>query len=85
MQVTGVLRPAAGFEQVVVSMRPAGSNVWQSHAAKVDSNGKFTTQWSTLRKGTNLFVAQWQGDFASDGAGTPIVKVVVAPKKKSKK
>ena len=27
MQVTGVLKPAAGFEQVVVSLRPAGSNV----------------------------------------------------------
>ncbi len=84
MTVSGTLSPASGFEQVVVSERPAGSTGWISHTAKVDSNGKFTTSWSTLRKGANLFVAQWQGDFRSDGAGTKTVVVSVVPKKKPK-
>jgi len=80
MTVSGTLSPASGFEQVVVSERPAGSTSWISHTAKVDSNGKFTTSWSSLRKGDNVFVAQWQGDFRSDGAGTQTVIVNVGPK-----
>jgi photosystem II stability/assembly factor-like uncharacterized protein len=85
MQVTGRLSPAVGFEQVVVSARPAGADFWTSHIAKVDSNGKFTSSWNNLRRGKNLFVAQWQGDFQSDGAGTQTLTVTVAPKKKAKK
>jgi photosystem II stability/assembly factor-like uncharacterized protein len=84
MQVTGKLTPATGFEQVVVSERPAGSGEWRSVVAKVDSNGKFTTSWSNLRKGDNLFVAQWQGDFKSVGAGTKTLDVKVGPKPKAK-
>ena len=83
--VSGTLTPAGGFEEVVVSSRPAGSLLWTSHIAKVDSNGKFTSTWSNLRRGNNVFVAQWQGDFRSAGTGTAVMTVKVAPKPKPKK
>ncbi len=82
--VSGTLAPASGFEEVVVSSRPAGALYWTSHIAKVDSNGKFTSTWSNLRRGANQFVAQWQGDFRSAGAGTSVLNVTVAPKAKPK-
>jgi photosystem II stability/assembly factor-like uncharacterized protein len=82
IRVTGVLSPASGAEEVVVSMRAAGSLSWQHKIATADSNGKFTTTWSSLRKGANIFVAQWKGDFAADGTGTKVLTVNVGAKKK---
>jgi photosystem II stability/assembly factor-like uncharacterized protein len=74
--VTGRLSPASGNERVVVSMRRPGSTRWTAQGATVSANGTFTTSWR-LTKGVNLFVAQWQGDFASHGDGSPVLAVTV--------
>ena len=79
--VTGTLSPTAGGDQVTVSYRPGGSSNWRSQTVKVAANGNFTTSWR-LSKGSNLFVAQWLGNFKSAGDGTAALNVQVGPTKK---
>jgi len=74
--VTGRLSPASGNERVTVSYRRPGSTRWTSQTVKAASNGAYTTSW-TLAKGANVFVAQWQGDFRSRGAGSKVLTVTV--------
>jgi len=79
--VTGKLSPATGSERVTVSRRGEGQVFWTPTTVKVAANGAFTTSW-TVRRGANLFVAQWAGDFRSAGDGSPVLNVVVKPKRR---
>jgi photosystem II stability/assembly factor-like uncharacterized protein len=79
--VTGRLKPASGGERVTVSWRRPGSTRWESQTTKAAANGAFTTSWRP-QKGVNLFVAQWQGDFRSQGDGSPVLTVTVGKTKK---
>ena len=76
IQVTGRLTPAAGNEQVTVSYLPPGQTRWQHQTVNVASNGRYTSTWN-VRRGTNTFVAQWQGDFRSTGDGSSVLTVKV--------
>jgi photosystem II stability/assembly factor-like uncharacterized protein len=79
--VTGKLKPASGGERVTVSWRRPGSTSWQSQTTKAAANGAFTTSWRP-QKGTNLFVAQWAGDFRSQGDGSKVLTITVGSSKK---
>ena len=74
--VTGKLAPASGNERVTVSYRAPGSLLWRHQTVSTASSGSFTTSWN-VRKGVNLFVAQWAGDFRSTGDGSPVLQVRV--------
>ena len=74
--VTGRLSPAAGNEQVTVSYRAPGRSFWRHQTVKVAANGSYTTSWR-VAKGTNTFVAQWAGDFRSQGDGSSVLTVKV--------
>lgn len=67
--VTGRLSPPQANELVTVSWRPPGSTRWQHETVKTASNGAYTTSWN-VRRGANVFVAQWRGNFRNRGAGT---------------
>jgi photosystem II stability/assembly factor-like uncharacterized protein len=72
--VTGRLAPAAGNERVTVSSRAPGRSTWRHQTVKVAANGSYTTSWRVTR-GTNTFVAQWAGDFRSQGDGSDVLSV----------
>jgi photosystem II stability/assembly factor-like uncharacterized protein len=74
--VTGKLAPAQGNELVTVSYRAPGTTRWRHQTVKTAANGAYTTSWRVAR-GTNLFVAQWQGDFKSAGDGSAVLSVKV--------
>jgi photosystem II stability/assembly factor-like uncharacterized protein len=80
IRVTGKLSPASGGELVTVAYRATGSLGWQSTTVKTAANGSFTTSWD-LRKGVNEFVAQWPGDFRSQGDGSKVLAVRVGAAK----
>jgi len=73
LRVTGRLRPADGGERVLVHRRAGGR--WFTQAVRVASNGAFSTVWRV--RTTSRFVAQWRGDDAHRGDGTPAVTVGV--------
>ena len=75
--VSGLLKPADGGEEVVVSMR--GSRGWASRIAIVASNGRFTTNWRVTADA--IFVAQVLGDADHAGAGTKPLRVRLAKKR----
>ena len=77
--VTGTLSPTKGGDQVTVSYRRGASSRWSSQTVKVAANGNFTTSWR-VGKGSNIFVAQWLGNFASAGRGSGALNVRVGPK-----
>jgi hypothetical protein len=81
--VTGRLSPASGNERITVSFRAPGASVWRSQTVTASSNGTYTSSWN-LKKGDNVFVAQWQGNFRSHGDGSKVLVVHVG-KKKGKK
>jgi len=74
--VTGRLGPAQGNERVTVSYRRPGSTFWQHQTVKTAAHGSFTTSWR-LSRGSNLFVAQWPGNFRSQGDGSSVLSVKV--------
>jgi photosystem II stability/assembly factor-like uncharacterized protein len=77
--ITGTLSPTKGGDQVTVSYRRGASSRWSSQTVKVAANGNFTTSWR-IAKGSNLFVAQWLGNFASQGRGSAALNVRVGSK-----
>jgi photosystem II stability/assembly factor-like uncharacterized protein len=79
--VTGRLSPALGNERVVVSYRRPGSTRWIHQPVRTAANGAYTSSWDVV-KGTNQFVAQWQGDFRSRGDGSPVLTVAVGPRRR---
>ena len=76
IRVTGKLGPASGGERVTVSWRQPGTTRWFHQTVKTGATGSFTTSWN-VRRGLNTFVAQWQGDFRSQGDGSPTINVRV--------
>jgi photosystem II stability/assembly factor-like uncharacterized protein len=76
IRVTGRLSPALGNERVSVLLRRSGRTDWERQTVKTAANGSFTTSWD-VRKGTSTFVAQWQGDFKSQGDGSAPLTVRV--------
>jgi photosystem II stability/assembly factor-like uncharacterized protein len=74
--VTGRLAPASGNERVTVAYRRPGSVRWTTQTVSASANGSFTTSWN-LAKGSNQFVAQWQGNFRSHGDGSKVLTVTV--------
>jgi photosystem II stability/assembly factor-like uncharacterized protein len=75
--VTGRLQPAGGSAQVTVSALAPGASGWRHQTVSVASNGTFASAWQVPR-GTTTFVAQWDGDFKSAGAGSRTMTVTVA-------
>ena len=79
--VSGVLRPASGDEEVVVSKAIAnwrhrrGDIDWGFKVARVRADGSFKVSWPVRR--TSLFVAQWTGDGRRMSAGSRALKVRV--------
>ncbi len=78
--VTGTLSPTKGGDQVTVSYRRGTQGRWSAQTVKVAANGNFTTSWR-IAKGSNLFVAQWLGNFANAGRGSAALNVRVGKKK----
>ncbi|MGZ6707356.1 MAG: WD40/YVTN/BNR-like repeat-containing protein [Solirubrobacteraceae bacterium] len=74
--VTGRLSPASGGERVTVSYRAPGRTTWRHQTVKTAANGSYTTSWR-VAKGTNTFVAQWAGNFRSQGDGSTVLSVRV--------
>jgi len=73
VRITGRLRPAQGGEFVVLARRTGRS--WVRRPVRVASSGAFS---ATVRlRATSRFVAQWRGDDARRGDGTPAVTVKV--------
>jgi photosystem II stability/assembly factor-like uncharacterized protein len=75
VKLTGRLTPAAAGATVVVSVRRAGSSAWSViDTPKASSTGTFT---SSIRvRTTTTVVAQWYGDAAHDGDGSPAIQIV---------
>jgi photosystem II stability/assembly factor-like uncharacterized protein len=77
VKLTGKLTPAAAGATVVLSSRRQSSSVWRVIATpRVSSAGTFTS--SVRVRSTAEVVAQWYGDAAHNGDGSP---VLVIPRK----
>ena len=72
-EIRGRLRPARGGEQVVVSLRRAGSRAWLFATVTAASDGTFTVV-DDVRRST-VYVAQWRGDDVHRGDGSPLLTV----------
>jgi hypothetical protein len=75
VRVDGKLSPAAAGARVQVSVRELGSNRWTRQFVTVRSDGTFATNWTVKR--SSSFVAQWAGDQALNGDGSPALRVTV--------
>lgn len=78
--ISGRLRPAKGGEFVEVAMRSNGR--WTGKFVRVASNGTFTALFRA--RSESQFVAQWRGDDARRGDGTPALTVTIGAKKRKK-
>jgi photosystem II stability/assembly factor-like uncharacterized protein len=82
VSLSGRLSPAQGGESIELAYRSSGGTLWHRRVVTASSSGVFATSISGLRAST-VFVAQWSGEGAESGAGTPAVTLTVAtPKKK---
>ena len=75
VRVAGRLAPAAPGAIVEVAMRELTSNRWRRQLVAVRSDGTFSTTWTVKR--SSSFVAQWAGDQALNGDGSPALRVTV--------
>jgi hypothetical protein len=80
IKVAGKLKPAEGFEQVIVARRNIKGGDWSKEVATVASNGTFTTSWKVSK--SSVFVAQWAGDDDRAGDGSSVLKVNVKRRKR---
>lgn len=76
--IRGTLRPADGGELVTVAQR--NGQRWIRREVRAASNGSFTTRWRLVR--STVFVAQWRGDDAHRGDGTPALRVRVVRRRR---
>lgn len=76
--IRGTLRPADGGELVTVARR--NGRRWIRRRVRAASNGSFTTRWKLAR--STVFVAQWRGDDAHRGDGTPALRVRVVRRRR---
>jgi photosystem II stability/assembly factor-like uncharacterized protein len=75
VRVDGKLTPTAAGEQVLVARRDLTSGRWSQTTARVRSDGTFVTNWTVKRSST--FVAQWAGNAALNGDGSPELRVTI--------
>ncbi|HEX8054664.1 MAG TPA: hypothetical protein VF517_16880 [Thermoleophilaceae bacterium] len=75
VRLDGKLAPAAPGARVQVSVRELGSGRWTRQFVTVRSDGTFITNWTVKR--SSSFVAQWAGDQALNGDGSPALRVTV--------
>jgi photosystem II stability/assembly factor-like uncharacterized protein len=73
--VAGTLAGSSGGETVTVSARTVTGGAWRQAAARVSGAGRFTATFALSR--STAFVAQWRGDDARNGDGTPALIVRV--------
>lgn len=76
LTLTGRLRPARPGVVVAVKQLLPGATAWRREDAVVEADGTFVAEFY-VEPGRNAFVAQWAGDFVTDGAGTAALEVVV--------
>ena len=74
-EIRGRLRPARGGEQIVVSLRRAGSRAWLFATVTAASDGTFTVVDDV--RTTTVYVAQWRGDDVHRGDGSRLLTVRV--------
>jgi len=74
--LSGRLMPALGGESIRIAYRPAGRSGWQSVTATTASDGSFSLTLGSISSSTD-FVAQWMGEGAVAGAGSPAVRLTV--------
>ena len=68
---------AQGGEVIVVSIRRRGTTAWRSTQVLAGANdGSFTATFSGVTASSE-FVAQWAGDSGRQGAGSPVLRVLV--------
>ena len=75
VRVDGKLTPTAAGARVLVARRDLTSGRWSQTIATVRSDGTFATNWSVKR--SSSFVAQWAGDAALNGDGSPALRVTI--------
>jgi hypothetical protein len=75
IRVSGRITPAVPGAKVVVSFRDRPSDGWSSETTTVDGAGRFS-QVEDVAAST-IFVAQWPGDGAHDGAASAALTVRV--------
>lgn len=76
LTLTGRLRPARPGVVIAVKQLLPGATAWRREDAVVEADGTFVAEFY-VEPGRNAFVAQWAGDFVTDGAGTAALEVVV--------
>jgi photosystem II stability/assembly factor-like uncharacterized protein len=79
VKLKGLLNPAQGGEQIVVSYRMLGKALWRTRTVTAASNGAFSLTVPGVSATTD-FVAQWAGEGAVGGAGTATVALTVTKK-----
>ncbi len=79
VKLRGVLSPAQGGEQIVVSYRTAGRSVWHRVLVTAASDGAFSLTVPGVTATTG-FVAQWAGEGSVGGAGTAPAVLTVTKK-----
>ncbi|MEZ5102369.1 MAG: YCF48-related protein [Thermoleophilia bacterium] len=72
----GRLRPARPGVVVAVKQLLPGATAWRREDEVVQPDGSFVAEFY-VEPGRNAFVAQWAGDFVTDGAGTAALEIVV--------
>jgi photosystem II stability/assembly factor-like uncharacterized protein len=76
VKLKGLLTSAQGGEQITVAYRVPGKALWHVRTVTAASNGAFSLTVSGVTATTD-FVAQWAGEGAVGGAGTPAVVLTV--------
>ncbi len=76
VKLKGVLSPAQGGEEVLIAYRLPGRAVWHRRLVTVASSGAFSLTVPGISTSTE-FVAQWAGEGALAGAGTPSIALTV--------
>jgi photosystem II stability/assembly factor-like uncharacterized protein len=79
VKLKGLLSSAQGGEQITVAYRVRGRALWHVRTVTAASNGAFSLTVSGISATTD-FVAQWAGEGAVGGAGTPVVRLMVTKK-----
>jgi len=59
----------------LVTVAQRNGKRWIRRSVRAASNGSFTTRFKLARSA--VFVAQWRGDDAHSGDGTPVLRVKV--------
>jgi len=75
IRVSGRITPAVPGAKIVISSRDRPADGWSSETATVDGAGRFSLAEDV--SASTIFVAQWPGDGAHDGAASAALTVRV--------